>query len=67
MTALTVPDALVFSLRYRWSGWRAYENESPAGRSAGRQQCGAAAMGRPGIMNYTEKPEYGRVVDICTK
>jgi K(+)-stimulated pyrophosphate-energized sodium pump len=20
----------------------------------------------PGIMNYTEKPEYGRVVDICT-
>ncbi|MGV9854440.1 sodium-translocating pyrophosphatase [Streptomyces sp. NPDC003442] len=22
---------------------------------------------KPGIMNYTEKPEYGRVVDICTK
>ncbi|MGK5499794.1 sodium-translocating pyrophosphatase [Streptomyces sp. URMC 125] len=22
---------------------------------------------RPGIMDYTEKPEYGRVVDICTK
>jgi K(+)-stimulated pyrophosphate-energized sodium pump len=22
---------------------------------------------RPGIMNYTEKPEYGRVVDICTR
>jgi K(+)-stimulated pyrophosphate-energized sodium pump len=21
----------------------------------------------PGIMNYTEKPEYGRVVDICTR
>jgi K(+)-stimulated pyrophosphate-energized sodium pump len=21
----------------------------------------------PGIMNYTEKPEYGRVVDICTQ
>ncbi|MER5356880.1 sodium-translocating pyrophosphatase [Streptomyces sp. NPDC002785] len=21
----------------------------------------------PGIMNYSEKPEYGRVVDICTK
>ncbi|MGW5117861.1 sodium-translocating pyrophosphatase [Streptomyces noursei] len=22
---------------------------------------------RPGIMDYTEKPEHGRVVDICTK
>ncbi|MFI8985058.1 MULTISPECIES: sodium-translocating pyrophosphatase [Streptomyces] len=22
---------------------------------------------KPGIMNYSEKPEYGRVVDICTK
>jgi K(+)-stimulated pyrophosphate-energized sodium pump len=22
---------------------------------------------RPGIMDYTEKPDYGRVVDICTK
>ncbi|MFD4997238.1 sodium-translocating pyrophosphatase [Streptomyces buecherae] len=22
---------------------------------------------KPGIMNYTEKPDYGRVVDICTK
>ncbi|MGR3936185.1 sodium-translocating pyrophosphatase [Streptomyces sp. BRA346] len=22
---------------------------------------------KPGIMNYTDKPEYGRVVDICTK
>jgi K(+)-stimulated pyrophosphate-energized sodium pump len=22
---------------------------------------------RPGIMSYTEKPEYGRVIDICTK
>ena len=21
----------------------------------------------PGIMNFTEKPEYGRVVDICTR
>jgi len=21
----------------------------------------------PGIMNYTEKPEYGKVVDICTR
>ena len=23
--------------------------------------------GHPGIMNFTEKPEYGRVVDICTR
>ncbi|MDO5504019.1 MAG: sodium/proton-translocating pyrophosphatase, partial [Actinomycetia bacterium] len=22
---------------------------------------------KPGIMNFTEKPEYGRVVDICTR
>jgi K(+)-stimulated pyrophosphate-energized sodium pump len=22
---------------------------------------------RPGIMDYTQKPEYGRVVDICTR
>jgi K(+)-stimulated pyrophosphate-energized sodium pump len=22
---------------------------------------------KPGIMNYTEKPDYGRVVDICTR
>ncbi|UED85528.1 sodium-translocating pyrophosphatase [Streptomyces profundus] len=22
---------------------------------------------RPGIMNYTEQPEYGKVVDICTR
>ena len=22
---------------------------------------------KPGIMDYTEKPDYGRVVDICTK
>src|SRR5690606_38074357 len=22
---------------------------------------------KPGIMNYTEKPDYARVVDICTK
>ena len=21
----------------------------------------------PGIMDYTEKPDYGRVVDICTR
>src|SRR5699024_7528571 len=22
---------------------------------------------KPGIMDFTEKPDYGRVVDICTK
>lgn len=38
------------------------------GRPARSSSRGAAAVPRPpGIMNYTETPEYGRVVDIRTK
>jgi K(+)-stimulated pyrophosphate-energized sodium pump len=65
-----LPDALVgliigASVVFLFSGLAI----SAVGRAAGRVVFEVREQFRtkPGIMDYTEKPDYGRVVDICTK
>ena len=70
LTDLTTPNNLVgmiigASVVFLFSGLAI----SAVGRAAGRVVFEVREQFRtkPGIMDYTEKPDYGRVVDICTK
>ena len=60
--------------RRRSSARRSYSCSAvwPSARSAGRpaawsSRCASSSATKPGIMDFTEKPDYSRVVDICTK
>ncbi|QVQ50356.1 sodium-translocating pyrophosphatase [Spiractinospora alimapuensis] len=68
--SLDVPDVLVgviigASVVFLFSGLAIMA----VGRAAGRvvQEVRNQFRTRPGIMDGTEEPEYGRVVDICTR
>ena len=70
LTDLTTPNNLVgmiigASVVFLFSGLAI----SAVGRAAGRVVFEVREQFRtkPGIMDYTDKPDYGRVVDICTR
>jgi K(+)-stimulated pyrophosphate-energized sodium pump len=70
ITNLTQPNNLVgiilgASVVFLFSGLAV----SAVGRAAGRVvfEVREQFRAKPGIMNFTERPDYGRVVDICTR